>query len=154
LADLTTFTRQAVKSALVTNIAAQLDQSTAVTSYDPGPRNLKNEHIFVQAISGSVDYPAVAAGIYPHDDRFTVNFFVYVLKVGRSASGETAGDRCEELMNAINTAVHQDINLDGYDGVIDCTLSSVEGPDVFPHQEGWAGIAEIDVDVHSRIFNR
>lgn len=152
MADLNNFNRQAVKAALVDNISAQVDATTRVTSYDPGPRDLKNEHIFIDTTTGNVEYPAVAAGLYPHDDRFVLKFFVYVYKVGAGATGDTAATRCEELMNAINTAVHGDIALTGVDGVIDCTISSVDGPDAFPHLEGWAAIAQVDVDAHLRIY--
>lgn len=152
MADLTNFNRQAVKAALVDNIAAQVDSPTVkVSTFDPGPRDLKHEHIFVDSTVGAVDYPIVAAGLYPHDDRFTVVFFVHVYKAGAGATGDTAGQRCEELMNAINAAVHADIVLDGVDGVIDATIGSVDGPDAFAHLEGWAALASVSVDIHCRI---
>jgi hypothetical protein len=153
LADLTTFNRQAVKSALVDNIAAQLDGTTKVTTYDPGPRNLHREHIFVQATTGNIDNPVVARTLHPHDDRFTINFMVYVYAAGK-ADGDVVGNRCEELMNAINIAVYEDITIGDSDGVIDVTLASVDGPDVFPYSEGWAGIGEVAVEAHVRIYNR
>lgn len=151
MADLTTFNRQAVKAALVDNIAAQVDATVKVSTYDPGPRNLSAEHIFVDSTVGNVDYPVVAAGLYPHDDRFAVVFFVHVYKAGRNSDGDVVGTRCEELMNAIDAAIHADIALVDVDGVIDATIASVDGPDAFAHQEGWAAIASVTVDIHARI---
>lgn len=147
----TTFIRHEVALALADLIAASADSSTSVSPYDPGERNLTGERIWVDTITGAVDYPIVAHHYLPHDDRFTISWIVWVYKTGRGVIPQAVAERCQELMAAINEAVSENAALSDVDGVIDVTISGVDGPDIAPHAEGWAALATVSVEAHTRI---
>lgn len=151
----TDFIRYEAATAIAELVEAACDAGVKVDVLDPGARNLKDEHIFADSITGSVDYPAVAAAYMPHDDRFSVNLIVWVLKKGKGATPLSAAQRCQELMSFVNRAISDEPTLGMDVGLIDATIGPrVDGPELIAHDDAsWAAYAEIEISVHTRITN-
>lgn len=147
------FIRVEAATALAALIEAACDPGVTVDVLDPGARNLKDEHIFADGITGNLEYPSVSSSYMLHDDRFSVKLIVWVLKKGKGATPIAAAQRCQELMSFVNRGISDDPTLGGMDGIIDATIGTVDGPEFVAHEEGWGAYAEIEIQVHSRLTN-
>ena len=142
----TTAIRSNVKEWLTTELAAVL--SAAVSNGWPG-RNLERDHVWIDRVTGTVEFPLMMAGRKSRDDKFTVRVIFQA-----SGPGDTIAEtdaRAETLYAALENLIAPDPSLAGMDGIIHALLDTVEGPMGELTDEGAVSFMFADVAVHARL---
>lgn len=110
---------------------------------DTGP-----EFIWVQNIEGEMSIPTSKAGRLHRDDKFTITYWA---QVALGDDLDTTMERTEELMGACGDVLADESQLDDLDGVLSAVLAAVNGPLIVETPAGFFGMAQLDVDVHTRL---
>lgn len=141
------FNRAAARQWLHDEILQHVSDDVHVSRNEP--RDLTDLAIWLGDTTGQVDYPVVGRGL-PRQDTFTVLVVCSVIWPGDEAY--EAEERCEVLATAVLDAVSGDphVPLDVI-GLIDVSVSSVDGPDVVPAAEGFAAVMTVAVQFNVRI---
>ena len=141
------FVRSAARQWLLDEICSHLDATATVTRNEP--RELADVSVWLGDTTGQVTYPVVGRGL-PRQDTFTTLVICSVIWPADDP-GE-AEQRVQSLASGVLTAVSGDPHLDvDIDGVIDVTVTSVDGPDVVPAAEGFGAVMALSIQFDVRI---
>jgi hypothetical protein len=141
--------RSATKKRLKELIAAKnilrVDGDPVQVSHGWPGEAMENESIWVGAVEGELLVPTMRAGRKRRQDEFTVDVWV-LAGIPGNGTAEEAEERCELLVYAVDDVIADDPHLGGLDGLRGgAYVSSIEGPDAEPTDEGWLGVARVRV---------
>lgn len=145
----TTSVRAVVKARLVELLVGS---AGAVQVSYGWPQDRKDELIYVGATRGTVTVADLRAGRKTRDDTFTVEMHVLAGKPGQRTA-QAAEERALELCALIEDVLAANPTLGDLDGVLWAaqrdTRSDTEDP--VPTPEGYLGVAQIDIEVKTRL---
>ncbi len=147
MTEASTFNRSEARRWLVDAITLAASDDVQVTRNEP--RDLTDLCIWLGDTTGTVDYPVSGRNL-PRQDTFTVIVTCSAIIPGDDPAD--AEQRCEDLAAAVLEAVSGDPHAPvEVTGLIDVVVTAVDGPDVVPVAEGYAGLMTVAVQFDVRI---
>lgn len=144
----TTSVRSAVKTYLVDQLESRLDPVPVAYGW-PG-RNLERDHVWIDRVTGNVEFPLAMAGRKSRNDDFTVRVVFQASAPGDSILEADA--RAEEFYGHLEDLIAGDVSLGTMDGVVHAVLGAVEGPSGELTDEGAVSFVIADVAVKARLL--
>lgn len=109
---------------------------------------LEADAVYVADVDGTVEIPTLKAGRKHRDDQFTVTVLIQAGLAGGDLA-ETA-ERAARLYAALEDVLADDPSLDGFDGLLDCELGFVAGPNTFRTSEGAVTFYACEINCQAR----
>ena len=154
---MTGFNRHGAKVRLVELITDKLADSSVSVQYSLDPRIARTETVWLGPITGESTPSALRSGRKHYDDVYTIPVFVAVHGDGAHRTAESAGERVQELAQAVHDVIADGFWLqipgaaDALPGVWAATVSWINGPDAMPDVEFHGQAVELAVTVSSRV---
>lgn len=140
--------RAAMKAKLVTELTKALPL-VAVSNGWPG-RNLERDHVWVDRVTGTVEFPLMMAGRKHRDDKFTVRVIFQSSQPGDSIAETDV--RAEQLYAALENVIAADPGIGTMNGIVHALIDTVEGPMGELTDEGAVSFMFADIAVHARLI--
>lgn len=106
------------------------------------------ECVWVYGLDGDVEIPVMTGGRKQRDDKFDIPL---IIRVMNNADLDPTFQRLTEIVGAIEDTLADDSSMAGVDGVLSAEIGHI-GMSCGPTKQLYAGVAEVTVSVHSRLY--
>ena len=143
-----------VRSQVKERMVEILSSTADVPVFRSFPPDWPDEAIWFGPTTGQLEYNVMGTNL-PRDDRFSVVVVAHCHKPGNDPAEAEA--RAEEIASFVLLTFAEYVRLDDEASdefsILDALVTTIEGPDSVPHEngEGWVAGLRLNVDIHLRI---
>lgn len=142
--------RAAFKDRVVSLVKAQEAVNGVQVEHGyPGDRT-ERDVVYTATCTGHVDITLMQGGRKTRNDTFDLVIVIVTGKHGLDPVESEA--RVTTYLSAVEDVFANDLTLGGLDGLIDCQISSIEGPNTTMSGEGAVSYFYVTVTAHARYF--
>lgn len=140
--------RAAVKTAIVNGLQAKPELAQVQVSYSYPGDKLEQEAIYTAACSGEIAINFQQGGRKQRDDHFDLTLVIQTGTKGLTPVESEAA--VTVLLAPVEDFLADDPSISNLDGIIDCQMTTVDGPNTTRTKEGAMSYFIVTLHVHAR----